>query len=62
MLHCPLKFNSKTLDSDGELLVDQCLCEQGACAFWEPITGTCSVATVAIIRARVAVSKSERSI
>jgi len=46
---CPLKFNSNTLDKDGEHLKDTCRCEEEDCALWESHTGTCALLTEACI-------------
>ncbi|MCD6489490.1 MAG: hypothetical protein J7K20_02030 [Thermodesulfobacterium sp.] len=31
---CPLKFNSKTLDADGNVKEECCKCEKEYCAWW----------------------------
>jgi hypothetical protein len=31
---CPLKFNAKTLDADGEIKENQCSCEKEKCGWW----------------------------
>jgi len=33
-MYCPLKFNSKTLDADGNIKNEACHCEGTDCAWW----------------------------
>jgi hypothetical protein len=43
ILNCPLKFNSKTLEADGFVKKETCLCDEGGCAWWRPATDMCAV-------------------
>lgn len=49
---CPLKFNSNTIDADGNLQENQCQCEREDCELWEANTGTCSLHTLAYLKGR----------
>jgi hypothetical protein len=50
---CPLKFNWKTLDKDGNPFhLNACLCEEKECAWWEENRGTCAVKTIAHLKGR----------
>jgi hypothetical protein len=50
-MHCPLKFNSKTIDADGACKDNQCQCEREECELWEHLTGSCSLRTTAYLQA-----------
>lgn len=41
---CPLKFNSNTIDADGNSRSHSCLCELQDCAWWNEYFGKCSIA------------------
>ena len=41
ILNCPLKFNSRTLEPDGFVKKETCLCDGGACSWWRPATDMC---------------------
>ena len=43
ILNCPLKFNSKTLEADGFVKKESCLCDEDHCAWWRPGTSMCAV-------------------
>ena len=43
ILNCPLKFNSKTLEADGFVKKESCLCDEEHCAWWRPGTSMCAV-------------------
>ncbi len=44
---CPMKFNSNTLDRDGEHSTVTCLCEQDRCAWFDQATQSCAVPLIA---------------
>ena len=43
ILNCPMKFNSKTLEADGFIKKETCLCDEEACSWWRPSTNMCAV-------------------
>jgi hypothetical protein len=43
ILNCPLKFTSKTLEADGFVKKETCLCDEEGCAWWWPTTNMCAV-------------------
>jgi len=43
ILNCPLKFTSKTLEADGFVKKETCLCDEDGCAWWRPTTSMCAV-------------------
>lgn len=43
ILNCPMKFNSKTLETDGYVKKETCLCDEEACSWWRPGTNLCAV-------------------
>lgn len=46
ILNCPMKFNSKTLEGDGFVKKEGCLCDEEACSWWRPSTNLCAVANL----------------
>jgi hypothetical protein len=46
ILVCPLKFNSKTLESDGYVKKETCQCDEDNCSWWRPATNLCAVANL----------------
>lgn len=46
ILNCPMKFNSKTLEADGFIKKETCLCDEQNCAWWRPNTELCAVANL----------------
>ena len=46
ILICPMKFSSKTLEADGFIKKETCLCDEENCAWWRPATNLCSVANL----------------
>jgi len=45
-MYCPMKFNSKTLDANGDLLNNVARCEEAECAWWIPATGSCAIVAI----------------
>jgi hypothetical protein len=41
-----LKFNSRTLEPDGFVKKETCLCDEAACSWWRPATDMCAVANL----------------
>ncbi len=46
LLNCPLKFNSKTLEGDGFVKKETCLCDEEGCSWWRPSINLCAVANL----------------
>jgi hypothetical protein len=46
ILICPMKFNSRTLEPDGFVKKETCLCDEAECGWWRPATDMCSVANL----------------
>lgn len=46
ILNCPMKFNSKTLEADGYVKKESCLCDEEACSWWRTDTNLCAVANL----------------
>ena len=46
ILNCPLKFNSRTLEPDGFVKKETCLCDEDACSWWRPAPTMCAVASL----------------
>ena len=46
ILICPMKFSTKTLEADGFVKKETCLCDEENCAWWRPATNLCSVANL----------------
>jgi hypothetical protein len=44
--NCPMKFNSKTLEADGFVKKETCICDEEACSWWRPATNMCAVASL----------------
>jgi hypothetical protein len=38
-----MKFNSKSLEADGFVKKETCLCDEEACSWWRPSTNMCAV-------------------
>lgn len=43
ILNCPMKFNSKTLESDGFVKKETCQCDEEACSWWRPAVNLCAM-------------------
>lgn len=43
ILNCPMKFNSKTLEADGFVKKETCICDEESCSWWRPSTNLCAV-------------------
>jgi len=43
ILNCPMKFNSKTLEADGFVKKETCICDEEMCSWWRPATSMCAV-------------------
>lgn len=43
ILICPMKFNSKTLEADGFVKKETCLCDEEGCAWWRPEPSMCAI-------------------
>mgnify|MGYP005646895425 CR=1 FL=1 len=56
--YCPFKFNANTLDFDGNIYSNACLCEKEYCELWEENTGTCAFRTGAYLKG-IEVHRSE---
>jgi len=41
-----MKFTSKTLEADGFVKKESCLCDEENCSWWRPSTNLCSVANI----------------
>ncbi len=46
ILICPMKFSSRTLEADGFVKKETCLCDEENCSWWRPATDLCSVANL----------------
>ena len=46
ILICPIKFNSRTLEPDGFVKKESCLCDEENCSWWRPATNLCAVANL----------------
>jgi hypothetical protein len=46
VLICPIKFNSRTLEPDGFVKKESCLCDEENCSWWRPATNLCAVANL----------------
>jgi hypothetical protein len=46
ILICPMKLNSRTLEPDGFVKKETCLCDEEACSWWRPVTSMCAVASL----------------
>ena len=57
--HCPFKFNSNTLDVDGEFHSESCICEKNRCAFWDENLGMCAIKGISWIRSMEVVRSEE---
>ncbi|MBN1375707.1 MAG: hypothetical protein JXA01_06100 [Dehalococcoidia bacterium] len=42
-LNCPMKFNGRTLEADGFVKKETCLCDEEACAWWRPELSMCAI-------------------
>lgn len=46
IMNCPMKFNEKTLEADGFVKKETCMCDEENCSWWRPGTNLCAVANL----------------
>lgn len=56
---CPLKFNNQTIDKDGSIKENACLCEEERCGWWNDFYGMCGIAAIKYLES-IEVTRQER--